>query len=137
MFAMRNFIVLSCFFSVLACPYQCAIRQVAGAIAKSEASVVCCEGCCTQKNANSSQDESPQPPLPEEDGLSCFCDGTVFCNADQADLSLDTQVIFVPWTDSALTPELLSRTRVQESSASTLETLDSKSMRISLRSLQL
>lgn len=130
---MRNVVLLLCVFSVLACPHECAIRQVAAACAHSGD---CCQGCYSE-HENSSQDESPQAPRPVEDGLSCFCDGAVFASGCEADLDLDAPAIYVPWSDSDPTCELMGRVGVHQSFAPTATTLDSKTMRIALRSLQL
>jgi hypothetical protein len=135
---MRTFVAILCLATVIACPYECAIRRVAAAYAPGEAIDACCEGCCSEhEDANSSQDESPQAPLPQEDGVHCFCEGALFCSASEADLDLEVQVVFVPWAESALAPKLVSRTLVHETLVPNLAILDSKSMRIALRSLQL
>jgi hypothetical protein len=134
---MRTLVLFLCLFSVIACPYECAIRQVSSVCTQNEAIDECSEGCCAKHGGRSSEGESPTPRLPEEDGLNCFCDGVVFCNGCEADVDLDAQVVFLPWTNSALTPELAGCVGVNESFAPPLATLDSKSMRIALRSLQL
>jgi hypothetical protein len=135
--SMRSLVAILCLLAVIACPYECAVKRVAAQWAHAVPQAGCCEGCCTRQDDNSSEKDSPQPAAPEDDGIWCVCEGVIFDSSARTLLDDIAQVGLLPLSD----PHLVTTPEADFGTAQVTEppfaVLDSKSMRISLRSLQL
>ncbi len=98
---MRTAVILLSVFSVLACPYDCAMMQApAQAIEiENDSQPACCKHCQARANNETANHPTPAAPPSDEEGRSCFCEGAVFDVAfrtmvdDTLDVSLWTWVV--------------------------------------------
>ena len=75
---MRNIVVLLAIVSVLACPYECAVKLAAAQVMGGDKVAACCDKCRTRETTAPVNDHTPSPPAPDEDGRWCLCEGVVF-----------------------------------------------------------
>ena len=79
---MRSFVILFTILSLLACPYDCAVK-VSAMHLMGVKQPACCDNCQANKESDSTDHQAPETPTPDKDGHSCLCEGAVFIAADQ------------------------------------------------------
>ncbi len=76
---MHSVVVSLLIVGILTCPYECAVKMVA-AQESSGVKNSCCDQC-RGRQAGRTQDGKPErdnPPVSDDDGVSCLCEGAVF-----------------------------------------------------------
>lgn len=135
---MRFFVAILCLFAVAACPYECAVKRVIASCSQEPVRMECCDGCCSEPPSDPNEHGAPSPPAPEEDGIWCVCEGVIYDSSARTLVDDVTLTSFLPPADPVLAAVEIKRpNRVERASESSPDILDSKSLRIGLRSLQL
>lgn len=98
---MRTAFLLFCVFSVLACPYECAVSQALARSVEQRVESKCCEKCAARQLPENTEDQSPASPPGNDDGRACFCDGAVFDVAVRASLDESLEVSLWTWVATA------------------------------------
>ncbi len=73
---MHAFSVLLLIASILACPYQCAVKLVDSAAPAVQKA--CCDHCESQRNNACPPGSDQDRPASDDDGVTCFCEGAIF-----------------------------------------------------------
>lgn len=133
---MRSIVLVFSLFAVLACPYECAVRQALASQAENRVDAACCDRCAARKLNESANNQIPASPQNDEDSRPCFCEGAVFDVADRATVSDSLNVFLWVWVvsvdaqfDPCQPPLSLER--------SDLPPLDGRQTRIEMGSLRL
>ncbi|MFN0018619.1 MAG: hypothetical protein ACKVP0_10190 [Pirellulaceae bacterium] len=133
---MRTIVVFLSIASLLACPYECAVKQAAAQACGTGHQPDCCDQCQARETTEPSDSQAP-PPAPNEDGRWCLCDGVVFDVAARpvVDHSFDVSL----WTWVCGPAEVLDFAVPMPSvdSASLPPPLDGRLTRIAIHSLLL
>ncbi len=133
---MRNLFILLCLFSVVACPYECAVKQFALRVSAIEVREACSEGCCSNRKHGHNDEEAPATPTPQKDGLCCVCEGVALASSSSVDLDDLADSVDVAWLSFEFEPvSVVSISSKQDDCALPLLSRDSQSLRIALRSL--
>lgn len=73
---MHAFSVLLLIASILACPYQCAVKLVDAAAPAVQKT--CCNHCQSQRDHACPPGSDQDRPASDDDGVTCFCEGAMF-----------------------------------------------------------
>lgn len=102
---MQTVVVFLSIASVLACPYDCAVKVAAAQAMRSDHKPACCKRCRTSETTEPTNNPTPESPAPVEDGRWCLCEGAVLCAT--ARFSVDDSLQVSLWTWVSGTAETL------------------------------
>jgi hypothetical protein len=135
----RTFIVYLGIAALLVCPYDCAVKYAAAQSVGGENEIACCERCAAHEAAEHSPAGSGEhQPKPADDGKNCLCEGAVFDGVTRSDVEIVLQCSLLPCiADTAVAPSLVSFSPGLKGGGTPIDDEGGRSMRISMRSLQL
>lgn len=93
---MQKFAAILSLIAIVACPYECTVKQLVMHTASTESQTGCCEGCCTSESDRSDSEQSP--PAQDGDGVWCLCDGAVVDNSARPTIDHLTLLCVSSWS---------------------------------------
>jgi hypothetical protein len=132
---MRTAVILLSVFSVLACPYDCAVMHAFAQRIEQESKPACCKHCEARAKSETSNRSKPSAPASDEDGRQCFCEGAVFDAATQTMMEDTLDVSLWTWLVDAVEISGIDQSLTSIDHASLPPPVVGRLTRIEIRSL--